>query len=409
MNSHSIVASVAATLGHSLITRDERLELETHARAYQRKIDRLRRIAPRNSGLAKTETQQILSSVRAKVCAIVRTMPLSRSPSMGLAGIYAQADALTPSSLSDEVVRVRTKPKSGGGLRLITEFGPGRRAYQKITEDILGATLPPFSFDFGDGQGGVERMTDFIRRGLESGQYNHVVTADVKNCYGSITGKEYLRRKAGIPRWAFEKALTLDCHTRLDLASLKPSELSINPDEAVRRGIPQGASSSGLLMSRVCLGPVLAGTFFSDRMTLFGDNISVLARSRQDGEAIYTALRSVLLSSPVGPLTIGQKAIQSDRGNIVLVQYALKRRPARYGGGWRIIPSWKSIENYKRNIVERSAKGATLDEITAYTERWIASMRLWEPSSAALDHLSITMHMHWQLGQSAMTRPHRRG
>src|SRR5262249_26540794 len=160
--------------------------------------------------------------------------------------------ALTPTSLSEEPILVTAKPKGRLGWRPITKFGPARRAYQQICVDILRASLPCYPFDFGDVAGGIDRMTDFILCGLQSGQYNHVVNADIKDCYGSIT-TENLKRMLCIPDWVHNKVLTVDRHTTLKMPLTWPLRVSLDTDEAVRRGLPQGASPSSLIVSRAVL------------------------------------------------------------------------------------------------------------------------------------------------------------
>ncbi|MDB5575298.1 MAG: hypothetical protein JWR80_474 [Bradyrhizobium sp.] len=395
----TIVLSVLGKLQQFRFAPQERLELARQAAAYEKKVNRIGRLKATNHRLALYETQKLLSSARAKVCAIVRTTPHAEAAVMTMAELYRRARALTPHSLCREVVRVHFQPKPGGGFRPIAAFGPGRLAYQKICQDLLKAELPSYSFDFGDGGGGIDRMTDFILHGLQSGEYDHVVTADVRDCYGSITEKEVLHRMLRMPRWLIETGITVDSQTLLEVDQRYGDMAASDADGAVRRGLPQGASPSALIMSRAILGPVLAGTFFADRLALYGDNIAVLARSRQDGEAIYSALSSVLQGNPVGPLTIGEHDIQNARNKITLVQYALKPVRPQYGSGWRVMPSWKSYRKFEREVARRAAAGDTWEQIEEYGRAWANAFRLWHPVATSFEYLWLRAREQFHLGR----------
>lgn len=397
----SIELSVLAKSQPFPFTPEERAELRRQAKALHKKVRRIGQLRASSGRQAQLETNELLASMRAKVCAIIRTTPPLEAASISMAEVYRRARALTPRSLSEEAVRIRMQPKPNGGFRPITAFGPGRRAYQKIAGDLLKAKLPAYSFDFGDEGGGIDRMTHYIVRGLQSGEYDHVVTADIQDCYGSVTGKEALHHMLPIPRWLLEKAIAVDEQTILEADQRFRALAASEADGAVRRGLPQGASPSSLIMSRAILGPVLAGTFFANRMALFGDNIFVLARSRQDGEEIYSALSSALQGSPVGPLAIGEHDIQSARNKITLVTYAIKPLRPQYGGGWRVMPSWKSYRNFENEVARRASAGDTWEEIEVYIRKWVAAFRLWRPVDMSLEYLKITALVHFELGLRA--------
>ncbi|HZP98887.1 MAG TPA: reverse transcriptase domain-containing protein [Reyranella sp.] len=362
------------------------------AHGYQRKLEQIAGAAAVGDfARVRMISKRVLSSHGAKLSAVLRTVKWDskKAPPLPFSNLIARANALDPSRLTEEPVRLSSRPKPGGGVRLISAFGPDRRAWQRICADILKATLPAYSFEYLRSGQGVEALTRCLLSRLEREQYGYVVTVDIKDCFGSVR-KEVVHNLLPIPEWAVRKTMLIDEHTRLQRVVDGNRYVDLLPDDAARRGLPQGASTSGLVMSRAILGPMLATTFFADRLFLHGDNIAVLARNRPEAEAVLEALRSQLENSPAGPLTIGEAAIQPTDRKISLVQYALIPRRALFGGGWRAVPARRSYERFAHRVMERISKGHNGSQIDDYRVRWASSFRLWPRNWFSMSYLRMT-------------------
>jgi hypothetical protein len=381
------------------LTPQELRVIRGHSAAYQKHLSHLARTAANASDArARGAANITLQSYSARLSAVIRSTRSEHERSITFAELCTRAASHTPRVAASETVRARMKPKPGGGERPVIDFGPGRRAFQLICSDILTASLPTSQFEFLRRGRGAEKMIQRILGGLESGEFDHVVSVDIRNCFGSIR-KEVLYRLLPLPQWAVSTIITIDDQARIELQG--PSSASrLALDEAARQGLPQGASTSGLILSRAILGPMLATTSFADRTYLYGDNIAVVARSWSDGEAILRALCSMLENSPAGPLTIGEHSIQCARQRLELVKYALLPIPARYGGGIRIIPSPKSRRRFEHRVTARSMEGQSIEEINLYSRQWASAFPLWRPNATSLQYLRNASMLAWMLGQS---------
>jgi hypothetical protein len=368
---------------------DEIQQLREDASRYQSQLDRFGLVAAGGSWpAARMIAQRILRSHRAKVSGVVRTMRPPEGEGLRLSDVRRLTSAMTAHVLAAEQVRLSVKPKLGGGTRPIMIFGPHRRAMQKVCADLISAALAPAPFDYLRPARGVHQMTLDIVAEIERGNHTCVVTADVRNCFGSVR-KEGVETLLPLPRWATQNVMLIDEHTNLQRVT-NHTLVDVPPDDAARQGLPQGASTSGLVLSRAILGPLLSTAPFADRLFLYGDNMAVPAKDRSEAEAISEALRSLFRNSPAGPLTIGEQAIQNVDEKVHLVMYALKRS-RRFGARrLRVMPSQRSYERYSLKVSDLAAKGAPETSIVDYTRRWVAAHRLWEPNALSLLYLKLT-------------------
>lgn len=398
---NSIYQSTAAKMAALPIAPEEKAAMGQFWWAYQKRINRLTRAATSsNSHRMRSMAASVLRSHAAKLSAVVRTVHPDEADSITLAELSDRAGNLNPRLAQAEPVLARLKRKPGGGVRPIVGFGPARRAYQLICRDIIKAGMPPCRFEFLAPGRGADHMVRQIASALQSGVGDHVVTADIQNCFGSIQQKEVLTELLPLPGWAVRVIITVSDQTRVGVR-ICPAEPCFPIDEAARQGLPQGASTSGLILSRAILGPILATTSFADRLFLYGDNITVIARSKAEGEQILGTLRSVLQDTPVGPLVIGEHSIRSTREKVELVKYALLPIPDRYGSGFRIIPAPKSYRRFEERMKERAVAGEPPDQIRYYTRRWIAAFPLWCPNDVSRSYLRMYATLAWLKGESA--------
>jgi len=344
----------------------------------------------------------ILNSPAAKLSALVRTIHYDVDmPPYTLTELLRRARFLFPYARIDEPVHLRLKEKDSGELRPVMCFGWQRRALQKLCGDILKVLLPAYSFDFMEkGNGGADGAAQYLGAIIKEGQYDFVITVDIKNCFRSVN-KAGIEQLLPLPAPVTNNVLLILGDTAIrkeppaggetDEHSLHTSILEAD----TRQGIPQGSSVSNLFMSRAVLGPLLNATPFADRTVLHGDDIAVAAKTATEAEAIYQTLRSLLENDgPAGPLTIGFHKIWCVDMYVNFCKYKLRRTPKVFGAEIRYSPATRSYDRYEHNVEKiylQAPDGEEGQQVTQYSEAWKkAFYPLWQPNELAEDMLAVT-------------------
>jgi hypothetical protein len=310
-------------------------------------------------------------------------------------------------------VRLSLQLKSDGKrVRPIFAFGTQRRTLQLMCWDLLKICLTPYPFDFmepgrGGDSGGAQRLQELF----EGGGYEYGVTVDIRDCFGSVR-PEGLIASIPLPAPVVQHVLLVQDDVTVHLATRQrkgkdwkelniPSltlvdGYSLEQGTTARQGLPQGSKASNLIVSRQVIGPALASTSFTHRMVTFSDNITVAAKTEADAMDILQTLRSVLQSSPAGPLYLGHVRVTHITQGVDFCRYWLKRQPPWQGGEVRLTPSAKSflkreqkIKETWKNSLPHEAEANTL----AYDTRWLSAFPLWDRSPEADELLEYTRYV----------------
>jgi hypothetical protein len=202
-----------STISHGermLADRAELLALKVLAKQHRKLLQQLERaVLDGDTRRADYIAHKILGSFAAKVSAVARTR--KHDPEDGpvaLAELKQLASPLNPYLPIVEPVRAVFMEKGDHDWRIVTAFGPRRRASQVMCADILRIRLPAYDFDFMEkGNGGAEGAALRLKAMMEGaefhnirntdqgavclgvpiagGQHDHVVTADITDCFGS--------------------------------------------------------------------------------------------------------------------------------------------------------------------------------------------------------------------------------
>jgi hypothetical protein len=304
-----------------------------------------------------------------------------------------------------DVQRLSTwlEPKIAGGCRQLVSFHWKRRALQLMCGDILSVAYPAAPFDYSArGNGGVKAATIFLHKLITEGNYQYVVTVDVKDCFGSA-----IKKKVGellpLPEKVVNNVLLVQDDVTVvvkpDGAKWKgllfpnhlPAVSIVATDEAARRGVPQGSSASGIIMYRVVLGPLLCTLPFADRIVLVGDDLAVPVKDMLEGEAVLKALKSLYAASPVGLLTIGRHSVSHIKDGFDFASYRTRLKPK-----WKAVldgvtewylhlrPTLRAYEKSEHKAAKKyhDAGGGLpgWKQVILYKKRWMASFPLWKPS-----------------------------
>lgn len=360
----------------------------------------------------------ILNSPGAKLSALVRTIYYDPdAPPYTLAELLQRVRSLFPYAPVPEPVSLRFKEKDSGELRPVIDFGWMRRALQQLCADILKVLLPAFPFDFMEkGNGGADGAAERLGAIIKEGNYDFVVTVDIKNCFRSVN-KAGVAQLLPLPTPVTNNVLLIMDDITIgkepyDLGDLL-TQFFLEADTAARQGIPQGSSTSTLIMSRTVLGPLLNATPYAGRVLLHGDDIAVAAKTAEEAGDIYKTLRSRLENNgPAGPLTIGFHKIWCVDKYVNFCKYKLRRTPKVFGAEIRFCPSTRSFHRYERNVVRtylQAPDGEEEQHVAQYSEAWKKAFgALWQPNELAEDMLAVTttnaMSYAWKIKYQARTK-----
>lgn len=342
---------------------------------------------------AERLARRVVGSFVARVSATVSVIKkVNKKQTFTLQEVMSTASSLSLDACAKEPVVLRWIEEPGRAPRQVCSFGFQRRAFQKISADILDALLPGFEFDYLVRGKGADRAMLRIQELIEKGGYDHVVTIDITKCFRSAVA-EQVEKLLPLPLRVVRHALLVGDEVPLKVVQSKeakgeggdPSTLGEyvphDPDTAARQGLPQGASTSTLIMSRAVLGPLLLATGYGDRLVLYGDDVLVCAKGKGEASEIFKAIGSALQSSPVGPLTIGRSTIKSTYDKTDFLKYRLRKQPELFGGGMRISPSGQSWKRYRAKVRAKCSgtdPGAAEDRVFDYSRGWPEAYPLWE-------------------------------
>ena len=373
--------------------------LSGYAEGLQKRLGQLAQAgAANNLGAVDHHTNQILDSFGAAVCAVVRSIKLKPEETPPtFAQIKARARALDGFRPVPEAVITWLEPKISGGVRQLVAFGWRRRALQCLCGDILSALYPPYPFDFSTkGKGGHKAAHIHLGKLIDEGEFEYVVTSDIKDCYGSAKKKKVGELLTALPTKVVNNVILIQddvtvvvkpdkgTWTGVLLPNTYPATTIHATDEAARRGLPQGSSTSGIIMNRAVLGPLLSSLSFAHRIVLIGDDLAVPVKDRSEGEAVLNALKSLYAASPVGLLTIGRHSVDKISDGYDFCGYRTVRKPQKWGGHLHRRPSLRAYEKSQSKAAEkfREAGGGLpgWKKVFLYVKPWMRSFSLWKPN-----------------------------
>jgi len=359
-----MTSALNSTIGRAqhLLDSSYPTDIKKFAAKHQKQLDKLRALIDAGSEEdGRRLARSILTSYSAKICGVVRTI----RGDTNFEKIARAARGLNLFESLEEPIQQIVTGGPGRASRFVLDFGPRRRAAQRIVADVLDVMLPRFEFDHLAKGKGPEHSMLRLQHHIEEEGHDHVVVLDVKNCFRSAD-KEKIVTLLPIPHQVTRHTVlvradvTVTAPTQMkeelfNLPMLLAQHISVEADTAARQGLPQGGSTSTLIMSRAVLGPLLAATGFSDRLVLYGDDIAVCAKGMGQARETFKALRSSLENSPAGPLSIGRHSILPTSQVVSFTKYGFKRTSE---GFLRIRPSRLSYKRYAEKVKAKALDGA---------------------------------------------------
>jgi hypothetical protein len=324
------------------------------------------------------------------------------APRLTLAEMKQFAGHLDPFKPLAEAVTFFPEPKNDKELRPVFKFGRQRRALFEMCWDALAACTPKFPFDYLEpGRGGMPAAVRQIVQLLQGGKYGYIVKTDVTNCYGSVE-QEAVIQSLPLPTEVTKNVILIGENTHIKA----PEEVRKLIQEykypntfhntAARQGLPQGALTSSLVMSRYIHGPLLATTSFVDRLVNYADDVWVTAIDQPEAQDIRQCLLSRYETCPVGALSVRDMIIPT-RQFVSVGHYGVRCVAPDLGGGVRISASHKHWEKLKDMIhrmcpTESDAAFCTFMECArSRAEEWRKAFPLCTHDEAADEHFEFVV------------------
>jgi hypothetical protein len=222
--------------------------------------------------------------------------------------------------------------------------------------------------------------------------YRYFMALDIKDHYPSIEAsrlEEFLTGK--LPREMIRNVVT-NLEREKDIRTSHtedPSDISGPHSALLHRalaisGLAQGSACSSLVAAMVVKWALDRSAVPERARRLnYADNIIVVGATREDVEATYLSLRSLLRTSPVGRLELRREPIGRVDERFEWLGYRVERRP----NGMEVRPTEERIEEFETEVRARlveiaATRGQPLrsvrlrDGFVGYVRSWTASYRV---------------------------------
>ncbi|MDR6873551.1 hypothetical protein J2Y55_004578 [Bosea sp. BE125] len=207
-------------------------------------------------------------------------------------------------------------PKRSGGHRSICRLSPHSRMRQVILKEALERSSQLGSHIYLAKKRGRDREALAICSALASG-FTFGYQADVRDAFGNTNIQQACRNTA-VPAsvlqnnlqfadWQFDhRAEREDAYQ--DNGHHIPSSSSGGP-----RGLIQGAASSSMVFA-LLLNDLPLNSQGNVRLFIYGDNLLLLTRSREERAAARACLEHYMLVHPAGPFRLTNEDVELHRG-----------------------------------------------------------------------------------------------
>ncbi|WP_428667628.1 reverse transcriptase domain-containing protein [Reyranella sp.] len=414
MNMKASIAQLAVYHG---LPHEEAQKLKEYAEQAATWIKQLRSAAAKGDGKkVRSLAKAALRSYAFKVCGVMRDGLQGLKP-VTLLAVEERAAALNPFRPIKEAVMARLRQKHDGNWRITLDFNWKRRALINVAACVLDTILPRFDFDYLESGKGRDNAITYLKLMIDSEDYQYVVTADIKNCFGSAI-KKMVANLLPIPAPVTRHVLLIENGVEVEVRPHRTAPaLSLNAgavpvtDEAARLGLPQGSAASSLIMRRAVLGPVLAQLPFAADLVLYQDDVAVAVKTKGEANAVLEALKTTLSSTPAGPLAIGQSDIRHIEAGFVFLGYRVVRKPPKHGGHLHVHPAAKSYaraeeEAHRRYVKAGGGRSGNKAIISYWRKDWRPAWPLWKstPRAAQYQRLSYRARV-WPKLESGAAMP----
>ncbi|WP_161958833.1 reverse transcriptase domain-containing protein [Ferruginivarius sediminum] len=288
------------------------------------------------------------------------------------------ASTLDPRIEPQETVRLTWKVKSDQSYRPIFRFDLRRTALQRLLAHAIHA-----EHDLHPGQHGVpgKGRNEAIRKAkdyIDAG-YSWVVSADVKNCFGSLDAHEVAHR-LNLPH-QFRHILLPPSGDHIVIPHDNEGKAG-KKKEVVTGRLPQGSAASPVAAAAM-LAPVYGELPACIAALGYVDDIALFCQSYGDAVSAYNALRGALQGHQAGPLHLKYGYVRQAHDGFRFLGYWIWSDVH----GARARPTDAKLEDLDQKLIACDAGGGKDRRTVArdILRGWLSAFREWD-----LDEYGIT-------------------
>jgi hypothetical protein len=299
------------------------------------------------------------------------------------------AATINPFKPIDEPVLVWTR-KEDKKQRPLCSFGPKRRAAQRLCRDIMIAAGMLLDYDFTVAGKGAPKACQQIAKLAEENAYGYVIVADIKDCFPSL---EPVGQGLILPDEVIRNAVLIASDVRVITLPQYHGQIIQELEQAVRRGLPQGSSASGIIASWL-LGRMLGTLNVPSRVVLYGDDIAIASKTLSEAKGIKKALFEAAKNNASGSLALKLNKIFNIEDGVTFVMYKIRRKCSYSHAWYHYSPAQKCFDRLKDKL-ERDfiQNGASVNINNPIVARWLNAFPLWLNHEGKLPYLENDLGM----------------
>lgn len=367
------------------------LERQVHVHASAlRKIVRLRQSG--QGCEADRKSRVVLRSFSCRLCGLLDQFVLHKGAAEPLERLeWEKLESLIKTSpltgADPDPCRIFYTTKANGEPRIITSPGLKTRAAQRSLAVVLLANGIGNPFEYNcKGKGGIAALNK-IRNAIIEDELCWFVVFDLANYFTSV--KPQHLNGFSIPKEVKRSVVFHNQHATLTQMHKPLTSLSIGGKcHPARRGIPQGAVTSGILASAL-LGRELRHLSEDLGIVTYVDDGVIGARSQPEAEEAARALEKRFAKLNGGPIHFKYVMVRDASKGFAFLGYWVQRIETDSGIRVRFTPSHQSKVRFQRELHKRLQKKGPdltwdegLDLMRDYRRHWVAQKALWMPSES---------------------------
>ncbi|WP_369026388.1 reverse transcriptase domain-containing protein [Qipengyuania sp. RANM35] len=284
-----------------------------------------------------------------------------------------------------DACKVHAIRKSNGKKRVITSPGQRTRAAQKTLAMLLQARriVSPYEFNL-ESKGANAAMLEIERLIIEEGR-SWFVVFDFADFFSSVRPKHLEGFR--LPKEVLKSVVYFNREATLTRSVNNITKLTLGGKcDPARRGMPQGAMSSGILANAL-LGRELRQLSGDLGIVTYVDDGVIGVRTQPEAKEVARALEKRFVNLNGGPIHFKHINIRDAREGFAYLGYWVRIVFRDGEPQVRFTPSHQSKNNFRRELFRRLLmKGPglswdeALEELVSYRQNWVAQKPLWRPS-----------------------------
>jgi hypothetical protein len=328
-----------------------------------------------NSLLARRKLDRALRSFNSRLSAVAATAAAGHfsdlSPhAFSYVDLIERANALNCFEASCGHMKVHRRRKDDGSFRAIASLSGDVRAAGRLVSDVLLAHFPESAINFTTPRKGRSAAAIAIKEAVQDGFATWIVF-DIANFYPSI--KPNHLEGQPLPRQVLRNVVFANRY----LPIYGDNDTSFT--EAVRQGLPVGATPSPIFASSLIEGLLREFVGEHHRVIVYGDDVAIGACAPEGMDKIAKAIKSGLETNPAGPLQLKHIGVyNAAESGLEILGYRFQGSPAT---GCNVTLAQRSFHRLRLRILDRldSSNCKTFEQklsiAEAYAESWCASHR----------------------------------